>query len=70
MARTNGQKSSTGMINEEAKILPPLKRYSFVKIANINIIVIFTKGGYGYHIDRRPDADAAFDTVLKEGCTS
>jgi hypothetical protein len=32
-------------------------------------IVIFTRGGHAYRIDRRPDADAAFDTIMKEGCT-
>jgi hypothetical protein len=33
-------------------------------------IVVFTRGGYIYRIDRRPDADAAFDTMMKEGCTA
>lgn len=33
-------------------------------------IVVFTEGGYAYRIDRRPDADAAFDTMMKEGCTA
>jgi hypothetical protein len=33
-------------------------------------IVISTRGGHTYRIDRRPDADAAFDTIMKEGCTA
>ena len=32
-------------------------------------IVIITRGGYTFRIDRRPDADAAFDTIMREGCT-
>jgi hypothetical protein len=32
-------------------------------------IVVFTRGGHIYRVDRRPDADAAFDTIMKEGCT-
>jgi hypothetical protein len=32
-------------------------------------IVMFTRGGHVYRIDRRPDAGAAFDTIMKEGCT-
>ena len=33
-------------------------------------IVIFTKGGHTYRIDRRPDADAPFDTIMRVGCTA
>ena len=32
-------------------------------------IVIFTRGGHTYRVERRPDAGAAFDTIMKEGCT-
>jgi hypothetical protein len=33
-------------------------------------IVVFTGGGHTYRIDRRPDADTAFNTIMKEGCTA
>jgi hypothetical protein len=33
-------------------------------------IVIFTRSGHIYRVDRRPDADAPFDTIMKEGCTA
>jgi hypothetical protein len=33
-------------------------------------IVIFTRGHHTYRVDRRPDADAAFNTIMKEGCTA
>jgi hypothetical protein len=31
-------------------------------------IIVFTRGGHTYRVDRRPDADAAFDTIMREGC--
>jgi hypothetical protein len=33
-------------------------------------IVISTRGGHTYRVDRRPDADAPFDTIMMEGCTA
>ena len=33
-------------------------------------IIIFTRGGHTYRVDRRPDVDAAFDTIMREGCTA
>jgi hypothetical protein len=33
-------------------------------------IVVSTRGGYAYRIDRRPDADTPFDTIMKSGCTA
>jgi hypothetical protein len=32
--------------------------------------IIFTRSGHIYRVDQRPDADAAFDTIMKEGCTA
>jgi len=31
-------------------------------------IVVFTQGGHTYRVDRRPDPDAPFDTIMKAGC--
>ena len=31
-------------------------------------IVVFTRSGHRYRVDRRPDADAPFDTIMKAGC--
>ena len=31
-------------------------------------IVVFTQDGHTYRIDRRPDTDAPFDTIMKAGC--
>ena len=35
---------------------------------NHEYIVVFTRGGHAYRVDRRPDADAPFDTIMKAGC--
>jgi hypothetical protein len=32
-------------------------------------IIAITRGNHTYRVDRRPDPDAPFDTVMKEGCT-
>ena len=31
-------------------------------------IVVFTQGGHAYRVDRRPDPDAPFDTIMRAGC--
>jgi len=31
-------------------------------------IVVFTQGGHTYRVDRRPDPDAPFDTIMRAGC--
>ena len=31
-------------------------------------IVVFTRGGRAYRVDRRPDRNAPFDTIMKQGC--
>jgi hypothetical protein len=33
-------------------------------------VIVTTRGGHTYRIDRRPDAHAAFDTIMKDGCTA
>ena len=33
-------------------------------------IIVSTRGGHTYRVDRRPDADAPFDTIMKAGCTA
>jgi len=31
-------------------------------------IVVFTQGGHAYRVDRRPDPNAPFDTIMRAGC--
>jgi hypothetical protein len=33
-------------------------------------IIVSTRSGHTYRIDRRPDPDAPFDTIMKTGCTA